>query len=109
MRHSFVKPLVVVVLAIVLGNGLFAQAPNGYYNNAIGKRGEELRIALHDIIDDHATISYQQIWNAFWMRLAVVCQGGVRPLERGDAPSNRDRHLDSGCLIESVVSRREKN
>ena len=43
-----------------------AQAPSGYYNSANGKTGEELKAALHDIIKDHTTISYQQIWNAFW-------------------------------------------
>ena len=46
--------------------GLWAQIPDGYYNNANGKTGDELKEALHDIIKDHTTISYQQIWNAFW-------------------------------------------
>ena len=55
-----------VVLAIVLDNGLWAQIPNGYYNNATGKTGDELKSALHDIIGGHTTISYQQIWSAFW-------------------------------------------
>ena len=62
MKQSF---LTLIALCVLAGN-LYAQIPNGYYNNAIGKRGDELKIALHDIIDDHTTISYQQIWNAFW-------------------------------------------
>lgn len=44
---------------------LKAQAPSGYYNSAAGLTGTELKQALHDIIDDHTTISYAQIWNAF--------------------------------------------
>ncbi|MBO6024928.1 MAG: endonuclease [Bacteroidales bacterium] len=45
---------------------LVAQIPDGYYNDAAGKTGDDLKIALHDIIKGHTTISYQQIWNAFW-------------------------------------------
>lgn len=44
---------------------LKAQAPSGYYNSAAGLTGTELKQALHDIIDDHKTISYAQIWDAF--------------------------------------------
>ena len=43
-----------------------AQIPSGYYDNATGQTGEDLKIALHDIIKGHTTISYQQIWGAFW-------------------------------------------
>ncbi len=43
-----------------------AQAPANYYDNATGKAGDELKIALHDIIDGHTSITYQQIWSAFW-------------------------------------------
>jgi len=46
--------------------GLWAQIPDGYYNSAIGKTGDELKAALHDKIKNHTSISYQQIWSAFW-------------------------------------------
>ena len=36
----------------------FAQIPDGYYNPAVGKSGEELRTALHEIINAHTVISY---------------------------------------------------
>ena len=57
-----------ILLLALVWTSLFAlaQIPNGYYDNATGKRGDELKVALHDIIDDHTTITYQQIWNAFW-------------------------------------------
>lgn len=35
-----------------------------YYETAIGKEGTELRKALHDIIDDHKKLTYDQVWNA---------------------------------------------
>ena len=56
-----------VLLMLVMACGsLWAQAPSGYYDGASGKTGTELRQALHDIIDNHTTIYYGQIWNAFW-------------------------------------------
>ncbi|RLL47064.1 ribonuclease [Oceanobacillus piezotolerans] len=35
-----------------------------YYNAAYGKTGEQLRSALHNIIDDHTEISYSNVWEA---------------------------------------------
>ena len=59
------KTLSLLALALLSGTGLWAQIPNGYYNDANGKTGEELKIALHDIIKGHTTISYNSIWTAF--------------------------------------------
>lgn len=38
-----------------------AQAPQGYYDNAIGLSGEELKEALHDIIKNHDEYSYDDL------------------------------------------------
>lgn len=65
MMNKFSKTLVTLVL-IALGGSLFAQAPAGYYSNATGKTGDELKTALHEIIKGHTSISYSNIWNAFW-------------------------------------------
>ena len=43
-----------------------AQAPSNYYNTANGLTGDQLKSALHNIIKGHTTISYAQLWNAFW-------------------------------------------
>ena len=51
--------LVVVTMA-------FAQAPANYYNSANGLTGNQLKVALHNIIKGHTSISYSQIWNAYW-------------------------------------------
>ncbi len=44
---------------------LTAQIPSGYYDAANGKTGDELKVALHDIIKDHHVVSYKGLLNAF--------------------------------------------
>ena len=67
LRKFFaMKKTLLLLLLTVAGLAAQAQIPNGYYNSANGKTGDELRSALHEIIKDHTTISYQQIWSAFW-------------------------------------------
>jgi endonuclease I len=39
-----------------------AQIPSGYYNNVNGKKGKELQIALNQIINNHRSISYAEVW-----------------------------------------------
>ena len=63
-RHFLYCSLLLLLMAT--GSGLGAQISSGYYNNANGKTGDELKTALHDIITGHTTINYSQIWNAFW-------------------------------------------
>ena len=60
------KVLATLFLLALTGMGLMAQIPTGYYNNANGKTGDDLKTALHDIIKGHNSISYSNIWNAFW-------------------------------------------
>ena len=43
----------------------FAQIPVGYYNTAQGLTGNPLKIALHNIIDNHTQVSYNGLWTAF--------------------------------------------
>ncbi|MCB2200689.1 endonuclease [bacterium] len=40
--------------------------PDGYYDDAMGLNGEELRVALHDIIDDHDVQTYSEVWDAYY-------------------------------------------
>ncbi|WP_423835336.1 endonuclease I family protein [Streptomyces tubbatahanensis] len=39
-------------------------APDDYYNDAEGKTGPELKTALHGIIKESETLSYDQVWDA---------------------------------------------
>ncbi|HDP74866.1 MAG TPA: T9SS type A sorting domain-containing protein [Bacteroidales bacterium] len=53
------------LLLVTLSSQLFAQIPNGYYDNAIGKYGAELKTALFNIIKDHTVIPYSGLWSTF--------------------------------------------
>lgn len=60
------KRLLLLVIGFALMVASVAQPPASYYNSANGLTGNQLKVALHNIIDDHTTITYKQIWNAFW-------------------------------------------
>ena len=62
--RRYLFPSLLLLLAL-MGGSLSAQIPNGYYNNANGKTGDELKTALHDIIKGHHVVSYGGILNAF--------------------------------------------
>ncbi|MGZ3900419.1 MAG: endonuclease [Bacteroidia bacterium] len=51
---TFLTPLIVL-----------AQIPPGYYNSAQGLSGNNLKIALHNIIKNNTVISYAGLWSAF--------------------------------------------
>ncbi len=53
-------------IALFLGNlilfkSVFAQIPAGYYDDAQGLTGDDLKSALHNIIDDHIAFSYNDL------------------------------------------------
>ncbi len=58
-----IKCLVVLITLITLT--VKAQIPTGYYDGATGKKGYELKTALHQIIKDHKDIGYNAVWQAF--------------------------------------------
>ena len=60
------KRLLALVFALCLAVCTVAQPPTNYYNSANGLTGNELKLALHNIIKGHTTISYAKLWNAFW-------------------------------------------
>lgn len=60
------KKIILLILLVLTGLAIQAQIPTGYYNNASNKTGDELLEALHDIIHNHTSISYNNIWNAFY-------------------------------------------
>lgn len=54
------------LLALIFTSSFcFAQIPVGYYNSAQGLTGSSLKIALHNIIDNHTQVSYNGLWNAY--------------------------------------------
>lgn len=57
--------LLMMLWLLVCGLATFAQIPPGYYNNAAFLTGNPLKIALHNIIDDHTVIDYSNLWPHF--------------------------------------------
>ncbi len=54
----------IIYLVFLISSVTIAQIPPNYYDNAIGKEGDIMKQALHDIIDNHTVISYSQIWTS---------------------------------------------
>lgn len=49
----------------LLCGACIAQIPPGYYNPATGLTGNALKTALHNIIKNHNSISYNSLWTAY--------------------------------------------
>ena len=58
------KKIIALFFGLSLALIVTAQ-PTGYYNSANGLTGNQLKVALHNIIKGHSSISYAQLWNAF--------------------------------------------
>ncbi|MCD6065674.1 MAG: bsn 2 [Bacteroidetes bacterium] len=54
-----------VLFFLCIQSYVWAQIPSGYYNSAQGLTGIPLRQALHNIIDNHTSISYNALWTAY--------------------------------------------
>ncbi len=57
--------MLLVNLQLLFITASYGQIPNGYYNDAGGLDGEELRTALSQIIDNHSVIQYTGLWSRF--------------------------------------------
>ena len=51
-----------IIIFFFISSKLFAQIPFGYYDAAQGVQGEDLRVALSGIIDNHSSQSYTSLW-----------------------------------------------
>ena len=60
------KKIFSTIICLAFALMVSAQAPYYYYSSANGLTGKQLKEALHDIIKGHTTISYAQLWNAFY-------------------------------------------
>ena len=52
------KKYILFSVLFSLSIALFAQIPDGYYTDATGKKGAELKTALHYIIKDANVLAY---------------------------------------------------
>ena len=65
MNHFSKRLTLLSLLTLLAGGMLWAQIPSGYYSRAEGKKGEDLRAALHDIIKGHTVKSYKELVYAY--------------------------------------------
>lgn len=56
----------IAILLVAFAMGSFAQIPDGYYDSAEGLTGDELKAALHNIIDNHTTYPYTDSGTDVW-------------------------------------------
>ncbi len=59
------KKYCISTLFLLVGLTAWADAPSGYYNNAVGKKNEALMTALEGIVYSHTELSYGYLWTAF--------------------------------------------
>ncbi|NOY50040.1 MAG: T9SS type A sorting domain-containing protein [Chlorobi bacterium] len=52
---------ILLIFLLVFNALAFSQIPDGYYDDAEGLGGDELKAALHDIIDNHVEYSYNDL------------------------------------------------
>jgi len=60
------KKILFFLVAFPFALSVMAQAPSNYYNSANGLTGNQLKLALHNIIKGHTSISYSATMDAFW-------------------------------------------
>ena len=59
--------VLILLVFIALSNLSHAAPPKGYYAPAAGKTGQELKSALHEIIDNHTVYPYTSSGNDNWL------------------------------------------
>ncbi|MBQ6079101.1 MAG: endonuclease [Muribaculaceae bacterium] len=59
------KKTITALLTVIIGFTSWADIPDGYYSNAIGKRDEALMTALEGIIYTHSQLSYNFLWDCY--------------------------------------------
>jgi len=67
MKKNISSFIFLVSTLIFVFNGFLAQSqpPSGYYSNTEGLYEDALRQSLHNIIDNHTSRSYNQLWSDF--------------------------------------------
>ncbi|NPA67303.1 MAG: T9SS type A sorting domain-containing protein [Chlorobi bacterium] len=62
MKTFFIS-VITLLISVISANIMLAQIPDGYYDSATGLEGNELKNALHDIIDNHTELDYDDLWD----------------------------------------------
>lgn len=76
-RHGTSLQVAFLLLCLFTATVSFAQPPQGYYASAEGLNGLPLRSAMHQIIKSHTSLSYSELWQAFYTTDARPDNGKV--------------------------------
>ncbi|MBE9468226.1 MAG: endonuclease [Bacteroidetes bacterium] len=60
------RVLFIIINILLFSSIIFAQEPTGYYDDADGKTGADLKTALYGIISGHTSLSYSGLWTAYY-------------------------------------------
>ncbi len=63
---------VMLLLLLMTPAAACSDPPQGYYDSTIGLLGEDLRLALHEIIDDHTRFPYTSSATDTWDILGII-------------------------------------
>ena len=75
--QNFASLRIALMLCLISVSFAYAQIPQGYYSAAENKSGQELRSAMHNIIKNHTSLSYSELWQAFYTTDARPDNGKV--------------------------------
>ena len=75
--QNFASLQIALMLCLISVSFAYAQIPQGYYASAENKSGQELRTAMHNIIKNHTSLSYSELWQAFYTTDARPDNGKV--------------------------------
>ena len=66
-KRNFAPPhIALTIVCLLWATFMHAQVPQGYYASAENKSGQALRAAMHDIIKNHTSVTYSQLWQSFY-------------------------------------------
>ena len=57
--------LLLFALALIFAMNASANVPTGYYNSIDGKRGQDLKNAVHQLLMNHTVMTYSSLWYHF--------------------------------------------
>ena len=55
----------ILLIAAIVAMGASAGVPVGYYNSIDGKRGQDLKNAVHQLLKNHTVMTYSSLWYHF--------------------------------------------
>ncbi len=64
MMRLFQNTLLIAIISIAASTAS-ATVPAGYYNSINGKRGQDLKNAVHSLLKNHTVVTYSSLWYHF--------------------------------------------